>query len=267
MLWLPFKSIQRMNGAADPQVLLLELEKGMKGQLNILTPGMEDLITAISINQWQGVIHSLLVIGRKWPWPSMKNLMAQFADMICATRNWPLVLRLGHTLLVVVTWTFQSHVLHHTVMQVTARSTGTLDQMTTDTHVTTLSLSPNSWITILKTVPSCTASSLRGPAWPVGEEAGDTEMVTGVPTAGYLVDSRLKELLPPLPVTASRQYLYNPHGSPPPWDTATLTLTFTRPMYLTSFRGATYVFLATMKTVDPNSKWVLTGTALLMQTD
>lgn len=36
--------------------------------------------------------------------------------------------------------------------------------------------------------------------WSTGDEAGDTEMITGTPCAGNLVDSRLKELLPPLPV-------------------------------------------------------------------
>jgi len=35
------------------------------------------------------------------------------------------------------------------------------------------------------------------------------------------------------------------------------------PVYYTSFRGPTYIFLATLKTVDPNSKWVLTGTAVV----
>ena len=39
------------------------------------------------------------------------------------------------------------------------------------------------------------------------------------------------------------------------------------PVYTTSFRGPTYVFLSTLKTQDPCSKWVLTGTAILMQTD
>ena len=38
------------------------------------------------------------------------------------------------------------------------------------------------------------------------------------------------------------------------------------PVYITSFRGHMYVFLATLKTADPCSKWVLTGTAILMQT-
>jgi dynein heavy chain, axonemal len=38
-------------------------------------------------------------------------------------------------------------------------------------------------------------------------------------------------------------------------------------VYITSFRGPTYVFLATLKSADPVSKWTLTGTAVLMQTD
>lgn len=38
-------------------------------------------------------------------------------------------------------------------------------------------------------------------------------------------------------------------------------------VYITSFRGPTYVFLATLKSADATSKWVLTGTAVLMQTD
>ena len=33
------------------------------------------------------------------------------------------------------------------------------------------------------------------------------------------------------------------------------------PVYINSFRGHTYVFLATVKTADACSKWVLTGTA------
>lgn len=39
------------------------------------------------------------------------------------------------------------------------------------------------------------------------------------------------------------------------------------PVYSTSFRGPTYIFLATLKTRDPATKWILSGCALLMQTD
>merc|ERR1711985_215837 len=39
------------------------------------------------------------------------------------------------------------------------------------------------------------------------------------------------------------------------------------PVFITTARGATYVFLATLKTVVPKNKWTLTGTALMMQQD
>ena len=39
------------------------------------------------------------------------------------------------------------------------------------------------------------------------------------------------------------------------------------PVYHTTFRGPTYVFLATLFTTEPTSKWVLAGVALIMQTD
>ena len=39
------------------------------------------------------------------------------------------------------------------------------------------------------------------------------------------------------------------------------------PVYSTSFRGPTYIFLATLKTKESATKWILSGCALLMQTD
>lgn len=39
------------------------------------------------------------------------------------------------------------------------------------------------------------------------------------------------------------------------------------PVYTTTFRGHTYTFLATLRTVDRASKWVLAGVALVMQGD
>ncbi len=38
------------------------------------------------------------------------------------------------------------------------------------------------------------------------------------------------------------------------------------PVFITLSRGATYVFLATLNSLQRTSKWVLTGTALIMQT-
>lgn len=39
------------------------------------------------------------------------------------------------------------------------------------------------------------------------------------------------------------------------------------PVYTTTFRGPTYVVLATLHTREPVSKWILAGVAVVMQTD
>ena len=39
------------------------------------------------------------------------------------------------------------------------------------------------------------------------------------------------------------------------------------PVYLTTFRGPTWVFVATLKTDKPASHWVLRGVALVAQLD
>jgi dynein heavy chain, axonemal len=38
-------------------------------------------------------------------------------------------------------------------------------------------------------------------------------------------------------------------------------------VYTTTFRGPTYVFLATLTSRDPTWKWILAGCALVMLTD
>ena len=43
---------------------------------------MEDLITALKINQWPGRDPFSKCSWEKLAWPSQKNLMSQFADMI-----------------------------------------------------------------------------------------------------------------------------------------------------------------------------------------
>ena len=93
--------------------------------------------------------------------------------------------------------------------------------------------------------------------------------VEGVPCGGTLMDSRLKELLPLMPVLYLKavevQEQWEPSNvgylrhNPEVYDC---------PVYHTTFRGPTYVFLATLNTAtDPVAKWVLAGVALIMQTD
>lgn len=93
-------------------------------------------------------------------------------------------------------------------------------------------------------------------------------MVSGTSCAGHLVDSRLKELLPAMPVIYVKAVPVEPS-----WEPSAVGYLrrqsdiYECPVYVTSFRGPTYVFLSTLKTKDPCSKWVLTGTAIIMQTD
>merc|ERR1711871_302763 len=260
---------QRMNVLlTEIRKSLLELEKGMKGQLN-MTTAMEDLITAISLNQWPGRNPFSACMWEKCAWPSMKNLMSEFADMLLRYQQlatWSTDLVTPFSLWLPGLFNPTSYLT--AVMQVTARRTGMpLDQMTTETHVTTF-LKPEFVDYYPEDGAFVHGLFIEGARWPIGEEAGDTEMITGTPTAGYLVDSRLKELLPTLPVIYVKAVKVQPT-----WEPSAVGYLrrvpdiYEAPVYLTSFRGATYVFLATMKTVDPNSKWVLTGTAILMQTD
>ena len=42
---------------------------------------------------------------------------------------------------------------------------------------------------------------------------------------------------------------------------------YNSPVYITTFRGPTYICLATLKTKDPSSKWIQAGVALIMCSD
>lgn len=260
---------QRMNGLINEiRRSLVELEKGLKGQLNMSQP-MEDLMTAITINQWPGRNPFAQCDWEKKAWPSMKNGLSEFADML---------LRIDQ----LVTWStdlvtpislwlpglFNPTSYLTAVMQVTARRTGMpLDQMTTETYMSTF-VDP----AVIDYYPQDGAFVhglyIEGARWPVGEEAGDPEMLTGTQIAGNLVDSRLKELLPALPVIYVKAVAVKST-----WEPSSVGYLrrqadiYECPVYTTSFRGHTYIFLATLKTVDPANKWVLTGTAMLMQTD
>eukprot|EP00744_Colponema_vietnamica_P005028 GILI01007415.1.p1 GENE.GILI01007415.1~~GILI01007415.1.p1 ORF type:complete len:137 (-),score=35.46 GILI01007415.1:43-393(-) len=73
-----------------------------------------------------------------------------------------------------------------------------------------------------------------------------------------LRDSHLKELFPPLPVVIVRAIRIE--------DKCTTDI-YECPCYVTSMRGPTFVFTATLKTKDPAHKWILGGVALLMSLD
>jgi len=260
---------QRMNNLmTEIRRSLIELDKGMKGQLNMSQP-MEDLIKAISINQWPGRNPFSQCRWESKAWPSMKNLISEFADMMLRIQQlatWSADLVTPFSVWLPGLFNPTSYLT--AVMQVTARRTGMpLDQMTTETHVTTF-IKPDTIDYYPVDGAFIHGFYIEGARWPTGDEAGDPEMLTGTPVAGHLVDGRLKELLPPMPVIYVKAVAVQPSWEPSAVGyLRRVADIYECPVYITSFRGHTYVFLATLKTVDPCSKWVLTGTAILMQTD
>merc|ERR1719276_169728 len=260
---------QRMNVLlTEIRKSLIDLDKGIKGQLN-MSQSMEDLIRAITINQWPGRNPFAQCYWEKNAWPSMKSLSSQFLDMldrVVQLEEWCEELATPFSL-----WLpglFNPTAYLTAVMQVTARRTGApLDQLTTETHVTNYmnkadaTYHPENGAFVH-------GLYMEGARWPTGDDAGDVEILHGVPVAGNLVDGRLKELLPLLPLIYCRAVPVLASWEPSAVGYLRRTEgIFECPVYTTSFRGHTYVFLATLKTVDPNTKWVLTGTAILMQTD
>jgi len=264
----------RMNGLlGEIRRSLQELDKGLKGHLN-MSSAMEDLSKALLTNEWPGRNPFSQCTWEKLAWPSKKNLVSQFQDMIRRIQQlqgWVDDLGTPPACL----WLpglFNPTAYLTAVMQVTARQTGLpLDKMTIETFITTMS-SPEQ---VTKETPPPLDGAyvhglfIEGARWTPPEEAAETTHVIGnTLVGGHLTDSKLKELLSPLPVIYIRAVPVQPA-----WEPSAVGYlrheadVYECPVYLTSSRGPTYVFLATLKTREPVSKWVLTGTALLMSSD
>jgi dynein heavy chain, axonemal len=156
----------------------------MKGQLN-MSQSMEDLIQAIATNQWPGRDPFSICRWESKAWPSMKNLLSQYNDMllrVAQLKAWSSELVTPYSLWLSGLFNPTSYLT--AVMQVTARRTGMpLDQMTTETHVTTF-LRPETIDYYPTDGAFVHGLYIEGARWPLGDEAGDAEMVTGTPTAG-----------------------------------------------------------------------------------
>jgi dynein heavy chain len=130
----------RMNALLDEMRLTLsDLDKGLKGQLN-MTDVMEDMIVAMSINEWPGRNPFSKCTWEKNAWPSKKGLQSQFLDLLeryDVIKKWsddmisPLSLWLPGL--------FNPTAYLTAIKQVTARATQQpLDNMTNETHFTTM---------------------------------------------------------------------------------------------------------------------------------
>jgi dynein heavy chain len=159
-------------------------------------------------------------------------------------------------------------------VQVTARKRGfALDKVTIETHVTRLTNAEE----LLSSGSHAEGGMyihglfIQGARWLVGEEAVEANTlfkVDGVECAGVVVESRLKELMPPMPVMYVKAVPVDDSWEPDSVGYFRSGLdVYNCPVYITTLRGPTYVFLSTLRTREPRAKWVLAGVALVMQTD
>jgi len=259
----------RMNELLDEiRRSLIELRKGLDGQLNMSEP-MEDLAVALNINQVPGRNPFSKCSWEKLAWPSRRGLQAWFADMLKRVDQ---LARWSSTLVTPVSlWLpglFNPMAFLTAIMQVTARQTGLpLDNMAIETNVTTMT-QPDEATAYPADGMFVHGLFMEGARWATGDDAGEPYTVGSTVCAGHITDSRLKQLLPPMPLLYLRAVEVQPMWIPSAvgylrQDPAV----YDCPVYYTTFRGPTYVFLATLKTLDPVHKWTLAGVALILCED
>lgn len=250
---------------------LVELRKGMDGQLN-MSDAMEDFSSALSLFQVPGRNPFHVTSWEKLAWPSQKSLLSWFADLIrrCdqLTEWTALFTSRPEEALPYSMWLsglFNPTAFNTAVMQVTARKNNLpLDNMTIETHVTTMKK---------ETEPAGYPEDgayvhglfMEGARWDVSDEDEPTTVGT-TQVAGCIHDSRLKELLPPMPVMYLKAVTVQ--GTWEPSSVGYLRhdpTTYDCPVYITNFRGPTYVFLATLTTKVAAQRWTLAGVALVFQ--
>jgi len=220
-----------------------ELELGLAGSLN-MTDAMESLAASLSLNRvpenWSTFYFSKRPLNS---WYS--DLAARCAQLVAWTEGMIKPKSLS------ISFFFNPLSFLTAITQTTARERGLpLDEMTSQTNVT--------WIPDYLTIKEDAKDGayihglfLEGAAWENGGEGQE----------GYLIDQKLKELHPPLPVINVVAVLVK--------DKKTKAQ-FECPVYYTTARGQVFIFKANLNMESeevPQSKWILSGTALIMNED
>ncbi|KAK2951927.1 putative Dynein beta chain, ciliary [Blattamonas nauphoetae] len=227
----------RMNILLDElRLSMKELALGLKGDLS-MSQAMENLMNSIFMDEVPG----------SWAakaYPSLKTLPAWVADLqerIKQLQEWSLDLNLPKSVWLPGLFNPQSFLT--AVMQVMSRKNQwPLDKMSLQTDVTR------------KTMEDL-ASAPREGAYIHGLCIEGARLD---PKTGFLAESLLKELRPLVPIIFVRAV---------PIDKKDSKDIYHCPVYRTRRRGPTYVWEFTLKTKLPESKWVLAGVALLLDSD
>ncbi|CAK4711321.1 unnamed protein product [Aphanomyces euteiches] len=262
----------RMNVLLDEiRKSLADLKKGLNGQLN-MSQSMEDLATAIGLNEVPGRNPFSQCKWEKKAWPSKKSLTGWFVDMI--KRHQQLQMWSTDFVTPFSLWLpglFNPTAYTTACLQVTSRrKMMPLNKMTVETHMTVF---PN--VDAVNYYPDdgvfVHGLYIEGARWNTLEEISNRYKVGTSPATecgGVIVDSNPKELLWMMPVVYVKAV-----ETKPLWEPTSVgylrhdPLVYECPVYLTRFRGPTYVLLATLPTDCGREKWVLRGVALLFQDD
>ncbi|KAF1331632.1 Dynein heavy chain, partial [Globisporangium splendens] len=264
----------RMNALVNEiHTSLTELMKGINGTLN-MTESMEDLLEALSINQVPGrnVLH--LCSWERFAWWSRKSLAMWYADFLERVHfltAWTSEFRLPYS--VWISDLFNPTAFHTAIKQCNARKHSfPLDSMTIETHFTTV-LNPEAAESYPDMGAYIRGLYVEGAHWELPVKDGEKSSpfsyeIDGIPCGGHIMDPLPKELFPETPVVYARAVVIDEK-----WEATSVGYfrrqhdVFDCPVYQTTQCGPTYVFLATLNTTEPKSKWILAGLALMMQKD
>ena len=224
---------------------LTELEMGMQGALNT-TEKMEALSLSLSVNRvpknWEEVAYF-----------SKKPLILWFADLLERVKQldeWSNELELPKSLW--ISGLFNPMSFLTSVMQTTARAKNLpLDNMTLHTTITNY-MDHNEIQAYPENGAYIHGYFLEGAGWEPGRTPAEE---------GYLTDSTLKDLHPRVPVVNVLAL---------PLDEKPKLGFYECPTYVTTQRGPTFIYIASLKMeseeADPK-KWILAGVALLQSDD
>ncbi|XP_066247509.1 dynein beta chain, ciliary [Euwallacea similis] len=230
-----FQECERMNLLTGKmKQTLKELELGLKGELTI-TSDMEDLENAIFLDQ-------VPPIWAQRAYPSLLGLTSWFVDLLLRIRE----LETWSTdfVLPASVWLggfFNPQSLLTAIMQSTARRNELpLDKMCLQCDVT--KKQKDEFTSAPRDGAYVHGLHMEGARWDV--------------QAGIIMDSKLKELYPSMPVINIRAITQ---------DKQDLRNMYECPVYKTKMRGPTFVWTFNLKTKDKPAKWTLAGVALLLQ--
>lgn len=276
----------RMNVlVSEVRTSLSDLLKGLSGALS-MTEAMDDLVAALTANQVPGRDPLHRCSWERVAWSSRKPLGSWFTDFLARTASlatWVAEFELPYS--VWLAGLFNPTAFLTAIKQCTARQHGlALDSLTIETHCTAL-LSADAAETYPERGAFVHGLYFQGARWEPPSQDKDKDKdkdaeteptasslvayeVDGVVCGGHVTDPAPKELFPPTPVVYARAVAVCEQ-----WE-ATRVGYFRRdrdvvncPVYQTTQRGPTFVFLATLHTVALPHKWVLAGLALVLQRD